>query len=137
MMFKLPWSDLPPVDKELLEKHLNKMHDRSQTCDAFIVHLPRTVYKHIKAAGINAHFIELRSQASPGMMWIEVRKIEKLCGMEEECFEEGVCWGHFAKLMCKYLVEEKGKNSFFCKKIKERVKNDNIYPKNLSFAIYT
>lgn len=73
-MFKLPWSDLPPVDKELLRKYLDKMYDRSMNNDIFIVYMPEAVYKHIKAGGINADLIEMQSQASPGMLWIEVRK---------------------------------------------------------------
>jgi hypothetical protein len=86
-MFKLPWS-LPPVDRELLRKYLDKMYDRSMNNDIFIVHMPKTVYEHIKARGINANLIEMQSQASPGMIWIEVRKMEKPCEMNKPYFEK-------------------------------------------------
>jgi hypothetical protein len=48
----------------------------------------------------------------------------KLCGRNEECFENGECWGHLEGVMCKHLSEKEigGEIKSICFKSKEETK---------------
>lgn len=61
---------------------------------------------------------------------IELRQESEhlLCGLNENCFENGKCWGHLEGVMCKFLGGGgKYDTHFFCNKIQKYIKVKNVY----------